>query len=79
MVLFQSGLVSKLVQSPQYAGALLIFSLITLLFTYALQRLQQWFPLNPQGLGYQGPGYQVLGSQGGLGTSTHLLGRCLGR
>jgi K+-transporting ATPase ATPase A chain len=35
----------------QYAGALLIFSLITLLFTYALQRLQQWFPLNPQGLG----------------------------
>ena len=39
----------------QYAGALLIFSLITLLFTYALQRLQQWFPLNPQGLGNVGP------------------------
>ena len=39
----------------QYAGGLLIFSLITLLFTYALQRLQQWFPLNPQGLGNVGP------------------------
>jgi K+-transporting ATPase ATPase A chain len=39
----------------QYAGGMLIFSLITLLFTYALQRLQQWFPLNPQGLGNVGP------------------------
>jgi K+-transporting ATPase ATPase A chain len=39
----------------QYAGGLLIFSLITLLFTYALQRLQQWLPLNPQGLGNVGP------------------------
>jgi K+-transporting ATPase ATPase A chain len=39
----------------QYAGGMLIFSLITLLFTYVLQRLQQWFPLNPQGLGNVGP------------------------
>jgi K+-transporting ATPase ATPase A chain len=39
----------------QYAGGLLIFSLVTLLFTYALQRLQQWFPFNPQGLGNVGP------------------------
>jgi potassium-transporting ATPase potassium-binding subunit len=39
----------------EYAGGLLIFSLVTLLFTYALQRLQQWFPLNPQGLGNVSP------------------------
>jgi K+-transporting ATPase ATPase A chain len=35
----------------QYAGGLLAFSVIPLLFTYALERLQQWFFLNPQGLG----------------------------
>ncbi len=35
----------------RYAGALLAFSAIPLLFTYGLERLQQWFFLNPQGLG----------------------------
>jgi K+-transporting ATPase ATPase A chain len=34
-----------------YAGALLAFSVVSLLFTYGLERLQQWFFLNPQGLG----------------------------
>ena len=34
-----------------YAGGLLTFSLITLLVTYALQRLQHVLPWNPQGLG----------------------------
>ncbi|HLK63685.1 MAG TPA: potassium-transporting ATPase subunit KdpA [Bryobacteraceae bacterium] len=34
-----------------YAGAMLVFSLATLLFTYLIQRVQQWLPLNPQGLG----------------------------
>jgi potassium-transporting ATPase potassium-binding subunit len=38
----------------RYAGGVLIFSLVTLLLTYILQRLQQWFPLNPQGLGNVG-------------------------
>ena len=35
----------------QYAGAMLVFSLIGIIFTYAFLRLQQWFPLNPQGFG----------------------------
>lgn len=35
----------------RYAGGLLAFSVIPLLFTYGLERLQQWFFLNPQGLG----------------------------
>jgi K+-transporting ATPase ATPase A chain len=35
----------------RYAGALLAFSLVSLLLTYAIERLQQWFPLNPAGLG----------------------------
>jgi K+-transporting ATPase ATPase A chain len=39
----------------QYALALLVFSCITLLVTYALQRLQQLLPLNPQGLGPVSP------------------------
>jgi len=33
-----------------YAGGVLIFSLVTLLLTYLIQRIQQWLPLNPQGL-----------------------------
>jgi K+-transporting ATPase ATPase A chain len=36
---------------PAYAGSLLVFSAITMLVTYALQRLQHLLPLNPQGLG----------------------------
>ena len=39
----------------RYAGSLLIFSLVTLLVTYLLQRVQQWLPLNPQGLGNVAP------------------------
>jgi K+-transporting ATPase ATPase A chain len=38
----------------RYAGGLLVFSLVSLLFTYLLQRVQQWLPLNPQGLGNVG-------------------------
>ena len=38
-----------------YAAGLLLFSLATMLLTYAILRLQQWFPLNPQGLGNVAP------------------------
>ncbi|HEV3200804.1 MAG TPA: potassium-transporting ATPase subunit KdpA [Bryobacteraceae bacterium] len=38
----------------RYAGGVLVFSLVTLLFTYLIQRIQQWLPLNPQGLGNVG-------------------------
>ena len=34
----------------QYALALLLFNVVGLFFVYALQRLQLWLPLNPQGL-----------------------------
>ena len=34
-----------------YAGAMLVFSAITLLVTYAIQRLQLWLPFNPQRFG----------------------------
>jgi len=33
----------------------LVFSLVSLLITYLLLRVQQWLPLNPQGLGNVGP------------------------
>ncbi|HEY8965822.1 MAG TPA: potassium-transporting ATPase subunit KdpA, partial [Candidatus Methylacidiphilales bacterium] len=33
-----------------YAIAMLLFSLVGCLFTYAILRCQQWLPLNPQGL-----------------------------
>ena len=34
-----------------YALALIVFNTVGLILVYALQRLQQWLPLNPQGLG----------------------------
>ena len=46
------GGVDRREQSWQtYTGALLAFSAITMLVTYALQRLQSLLPWNPQGLG----------------------------
>jgi K+-transporting ATPase ATPase A chain len=38
-----------------YAVALLLFSLVDLLFLYALLRLQQFLPLNPRGFGPMSP------------------------
>ena len=35
----------------RYAGSALAFSVVSLLFTYLILRVQQWLPLNPQGLG----------------------------
>lgn len=35
----------------QYTFAMLLFSLVSCLFTYAILRLQHWLPLNPQGFG----------------------------
>ena len=37
-----------------YAAAMLLFSLAGMLMTYLLLRVQQWLPLNPQGLGNVG-------------------------
>ncbi|HVM77213.1 MAG TPA: potassium-transporting ATPase subunit KdpA, partial [Candidatus Paceibacterota bacterium] len=34
----------------QYTVAMLIFSAVSLFFTYIILRIQQWLPLNPQGL-----------------------------
>ena len=39
----------------RYALVMLAFNVIGLLFVYALQRLQQWLPLNPQDLGAVSP------------------------
>ncbi len=39
----------------QYAYALLGFSAVTLVFTYAIERLQQYLPFNPQHLGAVAP------------------------
>src|SRR6266404_7439897 len=39
----------------QYTLAMLLFSLVSLLFTYAILRLQHLLPLNPQGLGSVSP------------------------
>jgi K+-transporting ATPase ATPase A chain len=38
-----------------YAIAMLLFSLVSCLFTYAILRLQQWLPLNPQHFGAVSP------------------------
>jgi potassium-transporting ATPase potassium-binding subunit len=39
----------------QYTVAMLVFSLVSLLFTYAILRLQHLLPLNPQGVGPLSP------------------------
>src|SRR5208283_5780856 len=39
----------------QYAFAMLLFSLVSCLLTYAILRLQQYLPLNPQHLGALSP------------------------
>src|SRR5215471_12061479 len=39
----------------QYTFALLLFSLVSCLFSYAIMRLQQILPLNPQGFGAVSP------------------------
>ena len=39
----------------QYTFAMLLFSLVSCLFTYAILRLQQWLPLNPQNFGPVSP------------------------
>src|SRR6266496_2744295 len=39
----------------QYTVAMLVFSLVSLLFTYAILRFQHLLPLNPQGLGPLSP------------------------
>ncbi|HYW46217.1 MAG TPA: potassium-transporting ATPase subunit KdpA [Bryobacteraceae bacterium] len=38
----------------RYAGGVLVFSIVSMLLTYLMQRVQQWLPLNPQGLGNVG-------------------------
>jgi K+-transporting ATPase ATPase A chain len=38
-----------------YAGGILLFSVATLLVTYLIQRIQQWLPWNPAGLGNISP------------------------
>ncbi len=38
----------------RYAGGVLAFSLVSLLFTYLLLRVQKWLPLNPQASGNVG-------------------------
>ena len=39
----------------EYTFALLLFSLVSCLFTFGILRLQQWLPLNPQGFGPMSP------------------------
>ena len=43
----------------QYTLAILLFNGIGLLVVYALQRLQLWLPLNPQGLAQRDAGLVV--------------------
>jgi len=39
----------------RYGGAVIVFSGVSLVLTYAILRLQTWLPLNPQHLGNVGP------------------------
>ena len=39
----------------EYATTMLVFSFVTMMVTYAVERLQHWLPLNPQGLANVAP------------------------
>ena len=39
----------------EYAVAMLLFSFVTMMVTYAIERLQHWLPLNPQGFANVAP------------------------
>ena len=43
----------------EYAVALLLFSVVSMLVLYVMQRLQQWLPWNPQGFAGVAPGPRV--------------------
>ncbi|MBH1987366.1 MAG: potassium-transporting ATPase subunit KdpA [Burkholderiales bacterium] len=72
----------------QYALALLLFNALGVLMVYALQRLQLWLPLNPQGLGNVTPdsafntaisfvtntNWQGYGGEATMGYLTQMLG-----
>ena len=44
---------------PNTPSAMLLFSLVSMLVLYLMQRLQQWLPLNPQGFGGGAAGPRV--------------------
>jgi potassium-transporting ATPase potassium-binding subunit len=54
----------------RYAGNVLIFSAVSILFTYVLLRIQQWLPLNPQGLGNVGQDL-AFNTSNSFGTNTN--------
>ena len=39
----------------EYAVSMLVFSFVTMMVTYAIERLQHWLPLNPQHLANVAP------------------------
>jgi K+-transporting ATPase ATPase A chain len=53
-----------------YAGAMLAFSLASIVFTYLILRIQQWLPLNPQGLANVGPDL-AFNTSNSFGTNTN--------
>src|SRR5579872_5734450 len=54
----------------RYAGGVLIFSLVSILFTYVMLRIQQWLPLNPQGFGNVGADL-AFNTSNSFGTNTN--------
>ena len=54
----------------QYAGGVLVLSAVSIVFTYLILRLQQWFPLNPQGLGNVGTDL-AFNTANSFGTNTN--------
>jgi K+-transporting ATPase ATPase A chain len=54
----------------RYAGGVLVFSVVSILFTYILLRIQKWLPLNPQGLGNVGQDL-AFNTSNSFGTNTN--------
>ena len=54
----------------RYAGSVLMFSVVSILFSYLLMRIQKWLPLNPQGLGNVGQDLS-FNTSNSFGTNTN--------
>ncbi len=55
----------------EYAVAMLLFSLVSMLLLYAMQRVQGWLPFNPQKLGAVSPGHLAWNTAASFTTNTN--------
>jgi potassium-transporting ATPase potassium-binding subunit len=62
---------SREMRWTEYAAAMLMFSLVSMIVLYLMQRLQGYLPFNPQGLGAVSPGHVAFNTAASFTTNTN--------